>query len=151
MFRSSAVDRQHCSHAVSSPRPQHVSRQHGAARALAACLAAAALAAPSALAEDLRSPDARSAAATHAQKLADAVTGGVRAPEWLWPDPARATVPVAPSMRARTPDATAVEVAPDRGFDWTSAAIGAGGAIAFAVISLAATATVSSRSRPSPH
>jgi hypothetical protein len=151
MFRSWTVDRPQCRRAVWFRRPQQVSRKDGAARALAACLAAAALAAPSALADDLRSPDARSAAATHAQKRAGAFTGGARAPEWLWPDPAHATAP-APTTRARTPDATtAVEIAPDRGFDWTSAAIGAGGAIALAVISLIAAATLIGRSRAASH
>jgi len=151
MLRSSTVDRPQRSRAVWFPSPQHVSRKRGVTRALAACLAATALAAPSALADDLRSPDARTAAATPAQKRADAFTGGVRAPEWLWPDPARAAAPVAPTMRARTPDATAIEVAPDQGFDWTSAGIGAGGAIALALIAIAATAAASSRSRPAPH
>jgi hypothetical protein len=151
MFRSSTVDRPQCSHAVWFPSPQHVSREHGVTRALAACLAAAALAAPPALADDLRSPDARSAAATHAQKRADAFTGGARAPEWLRPGPRHATPPAAPTTRARTPEATAVEVAPDRGFDWISAAIGAGGAIALAVIALIGAATLTDRSSPAPH
>ena len=151
MFRSSTVDHPQRSHAVWLPRPRQISRRHGATRALAACLAAAALAAPAALADDLRSPDPRTAAATPAQKRADAFTGGVRAPDWLSPDPARTTVSVAPSMRARTPDATAVEVASDRGFDWISAAIGAGGAVALAAVALAGAATLTGRSRPVPH
>jgi hypothetical protein len=150
MFRSSPFDRLQCQ-AVWFPAPRQILRKRGATRALAACLAAAALAAPAALADDLRSPDARTAAATPAQKRADAFTGGVRAPDWLSPEPARASVPVAPTTRPRTPDATAVEVAPDRGFDWNSAAIGAGGAIALAVIALAGAATLTGRSRPAPH
>jgi len=149
MFRSSPFDRLECQ-AVWFPAPRQTLRRHGAMRALAACLAGAALAAPAALADDLRSPDQRTAAATPAQKRADAFTGGVRAPDWLSPDPARTTVPVAPTMRARTPDATAVEVAPDRSFDWISAAIGAGGAIALAAIALAGAATLTGRSRPAP-
>lgn len=150
MFRSSPFDRLQCQ-AVWFPAPRQILRKHGATRALAACLAAAALAAPAALANDLRSPDARTAAATPAQKRADAFTGGARAPEWPWPDPAHAMKAVTPSTRARTPDATAVEVAPDRGFDWISAAIGAGGAIALAAIALAGAATLTGRSRPAPH
>ena len=149
MFRSSPFDRLECQ-AVWFPAPRQILRRHGAMRALAACLAGAALAAPAALADDLRSPDQRTAAATPAQKRADAFTGGVRAPDWLSPDPAHATAAVAPTMRARTPDATAVEVAPDRGFDWSSAAIGAGGAIALAAIALAGAATLTGRSRPAP-
>jgi len=149
MFRSSTVDRPQWNHAVWFPSPQHVSRKQGATRALAACLAAAALAAPSALADDLRSPDARTAAATAERE--GVVTGGARAPEWLWSEPAHATGAVAPTTRAHTPDATAVEVAPDRGFDWISAAIGAGGAIALAVIALLGAATLAGRSRAASH
>jgi hypothetical protein len=54
-------------------------------------------------------------------------------------------------MRPRMPDATAVDVAPDRRFDWTSAAIGAGGAVALTVIALAGAATLTGRSRIAPH
>ena len=151
MFRCSTVDRPQCSHTVWCPSSRHASRKHSATRALAACVAAAALAAPVARADDLRSPDARTAAATHAQKRADVITGGVRAPEWLWPDPTHATAPVTPTTRARTPDTTAVEVAPDQGFDWTSAAIGASGAIALAIIALIGAVSLTGRSRPASH
>jgi len=148
MFRCSLFDRLQWSQAVwLSPR-RRISRRDGATRALAACLAAGALAAPAALADDLGAPDARTAAMP-AQKRADAFTRGARAPDWLSPDPAR--LPVAHSVGARTPDATAVEVAPDRGFDWISAAIGAGGAIALAAIALAGAVTLTGRSRPAPH
>jgi hypothetical protein len=151
MFRSSPPDRPRWSHAVWFPSPQHVSRRHGATRALAACLAGAALAAPAALADEPRSPDLRAAAATPAHKRADAFTGGVRAPEWLWPDPARTTARATPTTRPRTPDTTAVVKVVARGFDWSSAGFGAGGAIALVIIAVAATATASRRSRPMPH
>jgi hypothetical protein len=137
MFRCSLFDRLQWSQAVwLSPR-RRISRRDGATRALAACLAAGALAAPAALADDLGAPDA--------------FTRGARAPDWLSPDPRRAARPVAPTMRPRTPDATAVDVAPDRRFDWTSAAIGAGGAVALTVIALAGAATLTGRSRIAPH
>jgi hypothetical protein len=126
--------------------------KHTATRALAAGLAAAALAAPSALADDLRSPDPHDAAAAQAPQRTGALTGGVRAPDWLSPNARDAATPDAPAAAAPTPAApTVVEVTSAHGFDWTSAAIGAGGGIALALIAIAATATVSSRSRPAPH
>jgi hypothetical protein len=109
-----------------------------ATRVLGATLAAAVLAAPSALAQDLRSPDARDAAAAHA----DDFTGPVRAPDWLAPG-AREAAPV------RTP--TAVAVTSGQGFDWPSAGIGAGGGIALVVIAVAGAAAVTGRSRPAAH
>jgi hypothetical protein len=105
-----------------------MSSRHNATRALAVGLAAAALAVPSALADNLRSTDTRDAATAQAQQRTDAVTGGVR-------------TPAAP---------TVVEIKPAQGFDWTSAAIGAGTGIALALIAIAAIATVGSRSRPAP-
>jgi len=151
MLRSSPVDRPRRSQAVWLPPPRQVSSKHGATRALAACLAAAAVAAPAALADHLRSPDPRTAAARPAQKRADVITGGVRAPDWLSPNARDAAAAVAPTTGVRRPDApTVVEVTSAQGFDWPSAAIGAGGAIALALIALAATAAVRSRSRPAP-
>jgi hypothetical protein len=129
-----------------------MSPKHTATRALAAGLAAAALGAPPALADDLRSPDARDAATAQAQQRAHTVTGGVRAPDLRTPDARDAATPVAQTAAARTPDApTVVEITHAEGFDWTSAAIGAAGGIALALIATAATATVAGRSRPAPH
>jgi len=130
-----------------------MSPKHNATRALAAGLAAAALAAPSALADDLRSPDARDAATAQAQqRVNNAFTGGLRAPDFGPPDARDAATPVTQTAAARTPDApTVVEITAAQGFDWTSAGIGAGAGIALALIAIAATATVSSRSRPAPH
>ena len=99
---------------------------HNVTRALAASLAVAALAAPSALADNLRPTDTREPATAQAQRSTGVVTGGVR-------------TPAAP---------TVVEIKPAQGFDWTSAAIGTG--IALALIAIAAIATVSSRSRRTP-
>jgi len=122
-------------------------------RALAASLAIAALAAPSAVANDLRSPSARDTVVTEAQKRGDNVfTGGVRAPDVLAPNARDAAAPTAPTARAGTPDATTVvEVTPARGFDWTSAGLGAGGGMALLVLAIAGTAAVRSRSRLAPH
>jgi hypothetical protein len=117
-------------------------------RALAMSLAAVALVAPSAPADDAR-PPAAAAAPAPAQRRSDA-GGGARAPDRLAPDTRHAPTPT--STRARTPDApTVVEIAPVHGFDWTSAAIGAAAGVALALIALAATAAVSSRSPPAPH
>jgi len=130
-----------------------MSPKHNATRALAAGLATAALAAPPALADDPRSPGARHAAAAQAQQRGDnLLTGGVRAPDLLSPNARDAATPVAPAAAAPTPAApTVVEVSSAQGFDWTSAAIGAAAGIALALIAIAATAAVSSRSRPAPH
>jgi len=127
----------------------HMSTKHNATRALAMSLAAAALAAPSAPADDAQPPDAAAATPAQAQKRSDA-GGGARAPDRLAPDTREAPTPT--STRAPTPDApTVVEITPAHGFDWTSAAIGAAAGIALALIALAATAAVSSRSPPAPH
>jgi hypothetical protein len=121
-------------------------------QALAAILAAAtgaAVAAPSPHAGDLHAPIARDAAVASAQKHGRALTGGVHAPDRVAPD---AATPFAPTTGARAPNApTVVEITPARGFDWTSAGIGAGGGIALTLIALAGAATVSSRSRPASH
>ena len=128
-----------------------MSSRHNAIRALAAGLAAAALAAPSALADNLRSTDTRDPATAQAQRRTDVVTGGVRAPGRRTRPACDATTPITPAATSRTPAAaTVVEIKPAQGFDWTSAAIGAGGGIALALIAIAATATVSSRSRATP-
>jgi len=125
--------------------------RHNATRALAAGLTAAALAAPSALADNLGS-DTRDPATAQAQQRTDAVTGGVRAPGQRTRQPRDAITPVTPAATVRAPAApTVVEIKPAQGFDWTSAAIGAGGGIALALIAIAAMAAVSSRSRPTPH
>lgn len=126
-----------------------ISLKHNATRALAAGLAAAALAAPSALADAPRSPDPHDATAAQAQQRTDEVTGGVRAPDWFSLNARDAATPDATNAAAPTPAApTVVEVTSAEGFDWTSAAIGAGGGIALALIAIAA---VSSRSPPAPH
>src|SRR3954462_14624395 len=99
-----------------------------AGRVLAASLAAAAVAAPS----------------------TPAATGGARAPDRL--APAARAVPAATAARSRpAPSApTVVEITSPRGFDWSSAAIGAGGGIALAVIAVSG-ATAVGRSRAAPH
>jgi hypothetical protein len=120
--------------------------------ALLAIAAPAALAAPSALANDLRTPDARDAAATQAQRRSDIFNGGLRAPDWLSPDAEDAATAVTTSAPdPRTPHApTVVEINSAQGFDWASAGIGAG-AIALVVIALAGAVAVTGRSRPTPH
>jgi hypothetical protein len=129
-----------------------MSSRHNPTRARAAGLTAAALAAPSALADNLRSTDTRDPTTAQAQQRTDVVTGGVRAPGQRTRQARDAMTPVTPAATVRTPAApTVVEIKPAQGFDWTSAAIGAGGGIALALIAIAATATVSSRSRPAPH
>jgi hypothetical protein len=129
-----------------------MSSWHNVTRSLAAGVAAAALAAPSALADNLGSTDARDPATAQAQRRTDVVTGDVRAPgrrTWQARD---AMTLVTPAATVRTPAApTVVEIKPAQGFDWTSAAIGAAGGVALALIAIAAMATVSSRSRPAPH
>ena len=129
-----------------------MSPRHIATRSLATGLAAAAFAAPSALADNLRSTDARDPATAQAQQRTDVVTGGVRAPGQRTRHARDATTTITPAAARPTPAApTVVEIKTAQGFDWTSAAIGAGGGIALALIAIAATATVSNRSRPSPH
>jgi hypothetical protein len=122
------------------------------AGAVASLLAALALAGPAdAAQQDLRSPDAHAAAAPRAQQLSDVITGGARAPDERTPDAREAAPPIAPSVGARTPVPSVVEITSAEGFDWTSAGIGAGGGIALVVIALAGATAVSSRSRPAPH
>ncbi len=129
-----------------------MSRRHNASRMFAAGLAAATLAAPSALADDTQSPDAPAAARTQARQRGDAHTGGARAPDALGSDTRDAATQRVPTTPARTPDGpTVVEITPAQGFDWTSAAIGAAGGIALALIVVAGVATLTGRSRPAPH
>src|SRR4051795_7317683 len=101
--------------------------QRHAGRVLAASLAAAAVAAPS----------------------TPAAAGGAWAPGRLAP---AARVPAATAARSTpAPSApTVVEITSPRGFDWSSAAIGAGGGIALAVIAVSG-ATAVGRSRAAPH
>jgi len=100
-----------------------MSLTHNATRTLAASLTTAALAAPLAIADD----------------LPDTLARGV-------------PTPVAPVTRPRTRDAPiVVEVTSERGFDWSSAGIGAGGGIALVLIALAGAATVTGKSRAPPH
>jgi hypothetical protein len=127
-----------------------MSSNHDPTRALAAGLAVAALAASPALGDNLRSTDARDPATAQARQRTDVVTGGVRAPDQRRRHARDAPAPVTPAATVRTPATpTVVEIKPARGFDWTSAAIGAASAIALALIAIAAMAAVSSR--PTPH
>jgi len=142
----------HSSFRRRTPRPTSISAKHSATRALAVSLASAALLAPAAVASDLRSPDARDSAARVQQRVDNVFTGGLRAPDLLAPDARDAPTPAEATTRPRTLEApTVVDVTRAQGFDWTSAGIGASGGIALALIALAATARITSRSRPAPH
>ena len=114
-----------------------MSPKHNATRALAAGLAAAARRGALSARRRPAVPRRRGAAAAQAQQRIDALTGGVRAPDRLAPDAPRRGDTDAPPRPRHADGPTVVEVTPAQGFDWTSAAIGAGAGIALALIAIA--------------